>query len=399
MTMEFLRKYTCYIYILLWMLYNLQGVLMLKGLVAQIIFMALLGLSFYACYQVNTHYKISPYIKWLNVMLVILTVYGVYLIVDGEVVYKGKFLDKVVSSHSYLQAIYISVMPIYAFYYFSLKRELNPHNMKVVFLLLFAFSVAAYYQQYFKVSANSGKEDVVNNIGFLFVPLIPMLAIVKMRNIWKYILVLLSFGFIMLSMKRGAILTGGVVLLLFMMHNVKVRTKTQIVSTFGLLITVTFVIYKLVANLYTTNAFFHRRFELTMQGYTSQREKLYSYFWHTFSEGTSPFEFFFGHGANGTVALYGQYAHNDWLEFAINQGLLGVILYVVYWIIFIKEWLDCETDDIRQALGSIIVAYLMISFFSMSYGCMPLAASLCIGYCLAMNMRIRLVNFLKKELE
>lgn len=396
MTKDFWAKYAVFIYIILWIVYNLQDILMLKGLIAQFIFVALMAMSFYACYEVNNHYRVSPYIKWLNIMLTVLTLYGAALMVGGEAVHKGRFLHKVVSNYSYLQGIYISVMPIYAFYYYTLKRQLVPQNIIVVFLLLFSFSVVSYYQQYFKVSYSSGKDDIVNNIGFLFVPLIPMLSIVKMKSIWKYSLALLSFGFIMLSMKRGAILTGGVMLILFLKHNLVVRTKTQIASTLVLLATAIFIIYRFVMSLYTTNVFFHKRFELTLGGYSSGRDKLYTFFWHYFTEKTSALEFLFGHGANGTVTLYGQYAHNDWLEFAINQGLLGIIMYVVYWCALSWEWKYCPNTNVRQSLGDTIIAYFLISFFSMSYTSMPLTASLCIGYCLALSKREKQINSLKQ---
>ncbi len=394
--MTMTSKNVCYIYIGLWMLYGLQALLKLQGVVAQLIFIVLMGMSFYAFYQVCAHCKTCPYLKWLNIMLVILSIYGVITIISGERIFKG---HEMLVNYTYLQALYISVMPIYAFYYYSLRRQLKPESITIVFLVLFAFSALSFFQQFVKISVSSGKEDIVNNMGFLFVPLIPMLSLVKLKNVWKYVLAMVAFGFIILSMKRGAILTGSVMLLLFMRRNLKVRTKTQVASAFLLLLTVIFVMYRFVMNLYENNAFFHKRFDMTMGGYSSQRDKLYSFFWHYFTERTSVWEFFFGHGANGTVALYGQYAHNDWLEFAINQGLLGVFSYIIYWCVFICEWKNCKSSkECRTALGDIIIAYILISLFSMSFGSMPLTASLCIGYCLAVNMRRKQMESVNREI-
>ena len=318
-------------------------------------------------------------------MIVILTIYGAISIVSGEKIYKGQSL---LANYTYLQGIYISVMPIYAFYYYSLRRQLTPKNITSVYGALFVFSVISYYQQFFKLTVIGGREDIVNNIGYLFVPLIPMLSIINMRNIWKYVFALVAFGFIMLSMKRGAILTGSVMLLFFVIHHFKVRTKTQLASTFLLLVVAIFVMYRFVISLYETNAFFHKRFELTMGGYSSHRDATYSFFWHYFIERTSVLNFFFGHGANGTMALYGRYAHNDWLEFAINQGLLGIFLYIIYWCTFVWEWNNYQgPNDCKKTFGDIIIAYFLITLFSMSFGNMPLAATLCVGYCLAMSVR------------
>ncbi len=386
MIMRFLSNNLCYIYIFLWILYNLQRLLMLQGIIAQLIFIILMIMSFYACYKVYWRYYICPYIKWLNVMLVALTIYGIFPIINGETVYKGQFVSMTVNSYAYLQGIYISVMPIYAFYYFSVRRKLTPDNITFVFGALLVYSLAAYMQNFLKVTAGSSKEDVVNNIGFLYVPLIPMLLLVRIKNVWKYVLAMVLFGLVMLSMKRGAILTGGIMLLLFLKQNFKVRTKQQLFYMFSLTCIALFAMYRFVTNLYEQDAFFHKRFDMTLEGYSSQRDKIYGFFWHYFTERTSALEFFFGHGANGTLSLYGQYAHNDWLEFAINQGLLGIILYMVYWIIFSWHWKTYQGPQVcRAAMGDLIIAYFLVSSFSMSFGNMPLAATLCIGYCLAYN--------------
>ena len=389
--MNLLSKYACYIYISLWILYGLQRILMLKGIMAQVIFVILMMMSFYACYIVNRYYHIGPFIKWLNILLVVLTIYGLIPIIGGYSFHKGAYTSNVISNYTYLQGIYISVMPIYAFYFFSLKKKLLPDNITLVFWIFLVYSFALYFQNFLKVTADTNKEDIVNNIGFQFVPLIPMLLLVKIKNIWKYILAMVIFGFIILSMKRGAILTGGVMLLLFLKQNFRVRTKQQLFYMFSLTCIAIFVMYRSVMNLYEQNAFFHKRFDMTMHGYSSNRDKLFTYFWNYFTERTSVLEFFFGHGANGTLSLYGQYAHNDWLEFAINQGVLGLILYSVYWSVFAFEWNTYKGGkEKKQVLGDIMITYFLIALFSMSFGSMPLCATLCIGYCLAMNYRKRI---------
>lgn len=391
--MQLLSKYTFHIYVALWFLYGLQTTLMLTGITAQMIFVVLMVMSFHACYMVNRYYRIGPYVKWLNVMLVVLTIYGLANIVSGEAIHKGRYASNVLDNFKYLQHIYMSVMPIYAFYFYTAKRRLCSQNIIYVFFVLLFFSVVSYYQQFFKVSIRLGKDDIVNNMGYLFVPLIPMLSLIRMKNVWRYTLALVIFGFIMLSMKRGAILSGTVMLLLFVRHHIKVRTKAQLASVFTLLFVVIFVIYRFVMYLYTANAFFQRRLLLTMGGYSSRRDIIYDFFWHYYTEKTSVTEFLFGHGANGTVSIFITYAHNDWLEFAINQGLLGIFLYVIYWCTFVWEWNNYKgPNDCKKTLGDIIIAYFLITLFSMSFGNMPLAASLCIGYCIAMNKKQRFIT-------
>ena len=49
------------------------------------------------------------------------------------------------------------------------------------------------------------------------------------------------------------------------------------------------------------------------------------------------FQIVFGSGSDGTLRLIGAYAHNDWLEILFNQGIVGIIMYVIYWISFLSN--------------------------------------------------------------
>ena len=152
------------------------------------------------------------------------------------------------------------------------------------------------------------------------------------------------------------------------------------------------VIYMFVMNLYETSDYFKARFINTMEGDTSNRTYIYTHFYDFFIYQTSGLEFLFGCGANATYLKLGELAHNDWLEFAINQGLiLGVIPYLVYWIVFIweREHFYHGLTTYKQVLGDLIIFLFVRSFFSMSLDGMPTIATLCIGYCLAQNEKAK----------
>lgn len=94
-----------------------------------------------------------------------------------------------------------------------------------------------------------------------------------------------------------------------------------------------------------------------------------------------------GAGATETVNIVGNFAHNDWLELLINQGLLGVLLYVVYWIAFFRNWKLLRHDkELYAMMGCALLSCLIPSFFSMSYANMNMITTLVIGFCLA-NVR------------
>jgi O-antigen ligase len=156
---------------------------------------------------------------------------------------------------------------------------------------------------------------------------------------------------------------------------------------------VLFAISYFTIALYADSDYFQGRIEQTMSGDSSGRNSIYSSYFSYFIEKTTALEFLIGNGTNSTYVLLGNYAHNDWLEFAINQGAVGVLMYLVYWIAFIWEWKNYRGNkECRNTLGDMIIAYFLISLYSMSIDAMPTAASLCIGYCLAMNERAKTEN-------
>lgn len=372
------------------MVYYLQKMLLIAGGIAQSILVVLMVMSFYAFFMVNMYYKTGPYLKWLNVVLLVVTIYGLALFFSGLALYPDEYNLKTGLQFGYLQRIYLSVLPIYAFYYFTIKDNLSEDNMKMVFLSFLLFSILMYYQNYLFISEWTGNDEITNNRGYYFVPLILMLALFKMKDIWKYVLLLVVYAFIMMAMKRGAILVGTVALLLYLKHHLKAKTEKQLFYILFLsLITIVFI-YLLVMRLYETSDYFRIRVGSTIEGNSSHRDEIYLHYFDFFIHHTTSLEFFFGCGADATFLKLGEFAHNDWLEFAINEGVLGVVLYTIYWILFIREWKYYQgRKEYRQTLGDLIVVYFLISLFSMSFDGMPLAAPVCIGYCLANNNSIK----------
>ena len=395
--MNVITKNICYIYIALWIMYYLQDILMIKGIVAQVILVLLVMMSFYVLIQVNLYYRTGPYLKWLNIILLVITVYGLVLFISGFALYPDEYNIKTGLEYGYLQRYYISVLPIYAFYLFSLQGKLSDKNMKYIFLTFLVFSVLMYYQNYFVVSQEIEREEITNNMGYRFVPLIPMLTFFKMKDIWKYTFLIIIFAFIMMSMKRGAILVGTIALMLYLKHHLKARTTKQILYIVFLSAVAICIIYLFVMNLYETSDYFKSRLNSTMEGDTSTRSWMYPYYFDFFIHHTTGFEFLFGCGANATYLKLGEYAHNDWLEFAINQGIFGVILYTIYWVFFIREQkYYCGPIELKQTLGDLIIIYFFVSLFSMSLDGMPTATGLCLGYCLAQNEKSKKALLLNK---
>ena len=377
------------------MMYYLQQMLMISGVIAQSIFVVSIFISFYAFYQVNRYYRTGPFIKYLNIMLIILSIYGIIPIIGGWSLEGTTPLGWV--NFVYLQRIYGSLLPIYVFYYYSLTKRITSDNLKLIYVAFLIFNILAFYQRYIMMSNLLGVEEVINNVGFYFIPLIPMLLLLKINEIWKFLFILVNFAYILMSVKRGAILGGGVMIVLFLKYQFKDISWKRLLYYICLSVLLLSVVYYFTVDFYTNSDILQLRVRQTLSGDSSGRDGIYSAYFSYFMNKTTTLEFFIGNGANATWVLLGNYAHNDWLEFAINQGVLGVILNIVFWAVLVWEWKHYQgVQECKQTFGALIVAYLLMSLHSMSIDMFPAAATLCIGYCLAMNEKAKTANLVKE---
>lgn len=372
------------LYILLWSLYTLQGVLLPVGsLVSQSIFVVLMLISLYYAYEFHQSYKVAKYFKAVDLLLVMFIVYGVILLLYGQNV-KGL---KVVNNYTYLQQTLISYIPIYPFYVFSQKGLLTK---KALFFWLFVFVVALtlnYFNLEQHIMEEEDLEETINNIAYIFIVILPLICLYDDKKGIQYALWAYCAFFIIGSFKRGAMLIGAICFIMFMFHSlksVKFGGKLLIIIATAVIV---FIGYQYIMGLLETSELFNRRLDETMEGDSSGRDSLYATFWNIFINQENPWKFLIGYGANGTLALAGQYAHNDWLELAIGQGLLGIIIYINYWRCSLQTWREIrKTNTVDPNLAFVLGMTIFIAFakslFSMSFTNNPFYVSLIIGYCL-----------------
>ena len=126
-----------------------------------------------------------------------------------------------------------------------------------------------------------------------------------------------------------------------------------------------------------------KRLEDTIEGNTSGRDSLYSFFWTYFTKNDNFLHYLIGRGANGTLEIYDNYAHNDWLEIAVNQGLLGIFVYAFYWFGFYKTWRNASNIEAKSILTLMALIFFAQTMFSMSYSDMSYVSTSILGYALS----------------
>ena len=369
------------IYILLWIVYDMQSFIFGRtgSLIAALIVVVLIAVSLYYCGYALMKYKLPDYVKGLTLLLGMFMVYGLVLILSGR---KITVFGQVFSNYNYLKEIVISLLPIYPFYVFTRQGKLNEKTIRLLalfFLILTTYSFFYARQQYF----NKFQKETTSNIGYRFVSLLPLFVFWYKRRYIQYAGLAVIMLCVLLSFKRGAIITGGICLAIFLYQTTEHVSRKQKIWTVLLSIIVIVAVVFFIQTLLNTNEFFNSRLEATLEGKSGGRDELYSVFWNHFKNESNPLHFLFGNGANATLIISTNYAHNDWLELAINQGVLGLIIYLYYWIMFYKSLRKSSFNNvIHLSLNLLFVICFFKSLFSMSYGNMSLYSNICIGYCM-----------------
>ena len=384
-----LRINICHIYLAVVLLCAVNGWLYSAGgFLAQGLQYVLILMSLYYTIYANVHYKLPVYFKALNVLLIMFTIYGFILIAKGEHLYVMVNMREVANTR-YLKVIYKSLLPIYAFYVFARKKLLTERTMKFIFFVFLALAIRSFFkteQALLRKAAEEGSsaEEFTNNVAYTFVGLLPALVLFHKKPIIQYLCLTICGYFIIMGMKRGAIIAAGVCLVWFLASNMKKAPKRGrwiivVVSMVVITIGVYYIQYMM-----DSNAYFRYRIAQTEAGESSGRDELYVTFYNHFIHETNPFRLMFGNGANATLKIGMNFAHNDWLEIAINQGLLGLLVYFVYWIDFFFTWKKTKKQPQSfMAVGMLLIILFLTTLFSMSYENVSRCSAMVLGYYLA----------------
>ena len=376
-----------FIYVFGWCFYLLQGGFFPRGTVyMKILCLFLLLHSFYHLIIVNLNYKLPRFFLGLNILLVLFSFYGLLALFH-------------VTTHplagEYLKSIYICLLPIYSFFFFTKEKYIYPKDIPIIIFVFFLFCCVSFYGKMhamFLLTTRDGI-DFTNNSGYLFVPLIAGAALLRKSKMLQYVLLSVSLSFCLFSSKRGAIIICVICIFWFVFKDLQGKNIKQKISVMSLILIMSAFGYAFFEKRLAESYVFQRKLQEMADGRGSGRESLYADFFDFQWNSTTPFQFILGSGANATLDVSVNYAHNDWLEIFINQGILGVLIYALYWLIFANECMSKDyTPQVRLALQLLFIIYFMKTLFSMSYASIALPARFIFGYCLAQK-KINIQNY------
>ena len=187
-----------------------------------------------------------------------------------------------------------------------------------------------------------------------------------------------------MGMKRGALIVGVLMMLYFLYFNYRYHQSMSKIKVLFFAAVIMIAAVFVVQYMMETSDYFMARIAQTEEGGSSGRDAIYEYFWNHFKNETDNVKFFLGNGANATLGIYINYAHNDWLEIAINQGVLGLVVYAFYWLCFLKTICGTKRNmTARLVLSLCFISFFTEAIFSMSYTGYSMMVCTTFGYSLA----------------
>ena len=373
------------LFIMINILYLTHGFLPGTAMVYGGMLFAIFTFSLYYMYRVNVEFNNSHFIKALNVLVLLITVYGIFHLFEP--------LDATLQSipdyrpYTYITNAYRPLLQIYPLYYFSRKGYIDEKVIKSWIIPSFIAVAIAFYvkETSLLVEMTTVSDDVVttNNTGYLVLSLFPLLYFIK-KDIIKYAALVVVSVFVFISAKRGAILIGGLSIVCFFYFNFKssmIKKRLWVILFMGI---AGLFLYIYLYNIYMENSYFQYLYGKSLDGKSSGRDVLYSRAWSSFIQAPSFINTLIGYGANSTYHLLGNRAHNDWFEFMVNQGLLGLIVYAIFWVELFKVWRESKTQRfVFIVFSSVLLIFFFKSIFSMMYNDLSAVACLPFAWCLA----------------
>lgn len=218
------------------------------------------------------------------------------------------------------------------------------------------------------------------NMGYDFVSLLPFLMLFKRKWVPIIVFPVLMYAVIM-CIKRGAIIIMVLFLLYFLyayyIRDVKkYRFRNSVIVVFLIL-----GAWSIMKDFYFQNDYLQVRMQNMVDGDINGRDYIFEKILNHWLNEAGLFEFLFGSGFCASYGIAGNYAHNDWLELLAMSGVIGPLVYFVFFVTEFRFASNVKNDSYKKCIYAILCIWLAKTFFSMSYCAisnMPL--SLLLGY-------------------
>jgi len=220
-----------------------------------------------------------------------------------------------------------TLLPFFVFYNAAKKGHITEQAIKKLALFLFIPALILLYQSFFeRAEAYGSFMERADNVGYSLLAIMMLFSILKPTKV-NFIFITVAFFATLLSLKRGAMITGSIIYIFFILNYRKQALKKFSFANFFIFLSIfsgsVFAIIKY------SDVFLYR-FIKDPGG--SGRDRFFTLIWEGWNNSAFHNQLF-GNGFFSTIDYLDKsfrhpiYAHSDWLEILYDHGLLGIILF------------------------------------------------------------------------
>lgn len=372
-------KNPAYWYTVLWMMYYMGGTLYAVGsFISKAILAMILVVSFYHMFTCLGYKDNPPMLKGVAAIIFLVSFYGIFRLLGPSYFGIPKFL--------FQKNIYMSLLPIFSFYYYTRKGYLKEKDMIIFAFVFVVFTYVVYLKDVANRSLVTGREvgDMTVNSGYNFIGLLPFVYFFRKKPVWFFSILFFVWFFTILCMKRGAIISGLAATLMLFWGYFKNSKRGVRIGALVLVSVFIVVIVHYVQGLMNDNSYFALRYQQTMEGNASGREEMYPMFFHYLFHENTVITALVGGGIDYSLARFTMGAHSDWFQIAIDMGLVGILFYIYYWRNFVKTIKQIGKENSCYTILLIVfVIDFLKALFSFSINDRPITTTCILGFCLA----------------
>lgn len=347
-------------------LYYLQGLLYPAGsIISQGVLLVyiLIGLAYLCRFSIKSKMPVPVKIWILFCFLQIAT----FLLSPKTVI--GNKYEAIGAVSTFVQFKGILTFSLSLFIGLQIGKSRVNYNkiLSVIGIILFIIAIYRYFYGAIQFKLAYGKEMTRNNGSYAFILSLPFLIIMFQRFKWISVaLFFISVGFVISAAKRGAIVCLAATVLIigyWYLKNNKLTINKIIVLLTGIISIIGLTIY-----LYTNNAILQHRIDQTATNGIGMREVAYRVLLDHWINDENIFTKLFGNGMAQSISVWGNYAHNDWLEILISNGLVGVTIYFIFFVSAFYYTIHIKSKSAYELSAIIFLTiWFCTTCFSMGY--------------------------------
>ena len=362
-----------YVMMGLYIIYSAQGLAYTSGgALSQLMLLIILGIG--GICMVLTFMAERHFPKFLYWILGFWIMLAVTFVVSPKQVYAEVF-HRYMDTFQQFKVSTVFCLTPFVGYYIGRRQRIPVQQWLILTGLVLLWAIVAFLKtKMSKVGVANANET--NNSAYAFIYVLPFAAMLmgRYRKI-ALAFVAVAFAFIMAGAKRGAILCFALLLVYgvwWYYKNFKF-SGWMIVGIIVILIAGGWYVQRQLEK----DKYLQKRLEQTEQGNTSGRDDLYSKLWTEWQNTDNVVSIFIGRGSAQSVTVAGNYAHNDWLELLIDNGLLGVTVYLMmFYTAFRYTLKNSNNRYVHLSMMIVLLFWLIKTFYSMGFASMAAGISM-----------------------